>query len=48
MIENIGWYFDQNVYQLSKRGIQDVLDGMHIEMKLGDNIVDLGVLPLHG
>lgn len=40
--------YNQQADELSKRGLQEHLGGMHIEIKLGDTILDAGVFPFPG
>jgi len=47
-IMHIGMDFNQIADRLSKKGLQEKLDGMHIEINLGDAIFDIGVLPFPG
>jgi len=48
LIQHIGRDFNQAADGLSKQGLQDKLDGMHIEIKMGDLCMDVGVLLLPG
>lgn len=43
-----GREYNQQADRLSKRGLQEHLDGMDIEIKLGDTTLDAGVFPFPG